>query len=190
MNNWIDDFVRWISEAFAHRSPVDGWFEGFGYALAGVPNSRPLPVGPVPARGRSFESGGALAMVGTAGTGMSAGTGGGAGGAVGKGGGEEEELPTEAILRVNCSDRQYCRMHGHPCSCCGGSDSRCPSGAAAGSYWSACCGGRRIYFRDCCGGGSCPSGCPWCSNSNEPNWCGGAGGNRYLCTMAEDHGRC
>ena len=89
-----------------------------------------------------------------------------------------------------CTDPQYCWMHGHPCACCGGSDAKCPPGTAAGQYWSYCCNKKQIFFRDCCGNRTCPSGCPWCSNSNQPNWCGGAGNNQYVCTLAEQHGAC
>jgi len=91
-----------------------------------------------------------------------------------------------------CSDPQYCNMHGHPCACCDGSDTTCPSGTEIGHYWSFCCSGRSIYFTDCCGRGKkCnTTSCPFCENSSQPNWCGGMGGNVYVCTMAEDKGSC
>ncbi len=92
----------------------------------------------------------------------------------------------------SCSDPQYCHLHGNACACCGGTDASCPGGTEIGHYWSFCCSGRTIYFTDCCGrGATCNSAaCPWCDNSSQPNWCGGAGGNKYVCTMAEDKGSC
>lgn len=91
---------------------------------------------------------------------------------------------------AKCTDKQYCWIHGNPCACCGGSDSKCPSGTEAGATWYYCCSNRRISFRDCCGNVKCPSNCPWCDNSSQPNWCGGKGGDVYVCTLAEDMGSC
>ena len=101
--------------------------------------------------------------------------------------------PLEGVTdaAISCSESRYCWIHGRPCACCGGSDTSCPPGTVLGSYWSYCCSRRLIYYYDCCGGTvNCPSGCPFCNNSSEPNWCGGAGGNRYVCTQAADRGRC
>jgi methylamine dehydrogenase light chain len=81
-----------------------------------------------------------------------------------------------------CSDWKNCGMHGYPCACCGGSSITCPSGTSQGSYWTACCHNRLITYYDCCGSGNCSS-CPWCANSNSPNWCGSVGGD-YVCTLA------
>lgn len=92
---------------------------------------------------------------------------------------------------VSCSESKYCWIHGRPCACCGGSDTSCPAGTVRGSLWSYCCNHRLILYYDCCGGTlTCPAGCPFCNNSSEPNWCGGAGGNRYVCTQAADGGAC
>lgn len=103
-------------------------------------------------------------------------------------------LPVDRTVQVaeassNCSAGMNCGMHGYPCDCCGGTSSTCPSGTTRGSAWTRCCGGisggcKKIWYYDCCGTGSCSSSCSWCSNSNEPNWCGGAGGNAYRCTLA------
>lgn len=93
-------------------------------------------------------------------------------------------------VQVSCSDSKYCWIHGRPCACCGGSDTTCPAGTTKGSFWSYCCGNRLIFYYDCCGAVNCPANCPFCQNSSEPNWCGGAGGNRYVCTQAADKGAC
>jgi hypothetical protein len=99
--------------------------------------------------------------------------------------------PTPApVAPPKCSDTRYCWMHGHPCSCCGGSDTACPTGTNRGSTWTYCCGGRTRSFRDCCGNVTCPSSCVWCDNSTQPNWCYGAGSMNYVCTLSEDLGAC
>lgn len=103
---------------------------------------------------------------------------------------DEADLPTVSGAATSCSSPQYCYIHGYPCACCGGSDTACPSGTSRGWYWPYCCSGRTIWFVDCCGGSACPSSCPICQNSTQPNWCNGAGGNKYTCTLAEDHGAC
>jgi methylamine dehydrogenase light chain len=96
-----------------------------------------------------------------------------------------------AEAAVSCTNTKYCWMHGFPCSCCGGSDTSCPAGTVRGAYWSYCCSHRLILYYDCCGGTvTCPSGCPFCNNSSQPNWCGSAGGGRYVCTQAADGGAC
>lgn len=95
----------------------------------------------------------------------------------------------------------WCGMSGHPCSCCGGSDTSCPNGTSQGSYWKACCNGRQIRYYDCCysaseccstpisaGGADCCPGCTWCSGTYS-NWCGSEG-NCYKCTLAVDVGQC
>ncbi len=92
-----------------------------------------------------------------------------------------------------CGAWQYCGMHGHPCSGCGGSDSSCPGGCTEGSSWTYCCtypGTSCTYYytyRDCCG--SCSS-CSnsFCHGSDESDWCGTAGS--YKCTLAVYGGLC
>lgn len=96
----------------------------------------------------------------------------------------------EPMFHSRCSASRYCWMHGHPCSCCGGSDTVCPEGTVRGSTWTYCCDGRTRSFRDCCGNVTCPEDCDWCDNSSQPNWCGRAGNMQYVCTLAEDLGPC
>jgi methylamine dehydrogenase light chain len=92
---------------------------------------------------------------------------------------------------VNCSDNRYCHLHGYACACCGGTDTKCPTGTTRGHYWSFCCQHSTIWYVDCCGGNTkCPSSCPVCHNSNQPNWCLGYGGGQYICTLAEYQGGC
>ncbi len=105
--------------------------------------------------------------------------------------GSTSRAPAPApVMGPQCSDPRYCWMHGHPCSCCGGSDTACPAGTTRGSTWTYCCGGRTRSFRDCCGNLTCPASCVWCDNSSQPNWCAGAGNNQYVCTLSEDLGPC
>ncbi len=99
------------------------------------------------------------------------------------------EVQPLAPTAVNCGASYLCGIHGAPCECCGGSRTSCPAGTTRGWYWARCCSHRRIQYYDCCGPGSCSSGC-WCNNSAEPNWCQGAGGSHYRCTLSVDAGRC
>jgi hypothetical protein len=89
-----------------------------------------------------------------------------------------------------CNNSENCYLHGFPCACCGGSRTACPSGASPGSFWSFCCNNTMIQFQDCCGGVTCPNSCPFCQNSNQPNWCQGAPTMQYACTMTIGVGSC
>jgi methylamine dehydrogenase light chain len=86
-----------------------------------------------------------------------------------------------------CTYWKYCGMDGYPCANCGGSDTSCPSGSSAGTYWTGCCQNPvnncsyYVAYYDCCGSGSCSTN--WCNNSSQPSWCDGAGGS-YVCTLA------
>jgi hypothetical protein len=89
----------------------------------------------------------------------------------------------------NCSNAQYCGIHGIPCaSCTTGSDTACPTGSTQGTdYWSACCETNEYEYYDCCArtnnphlcGSECigaddcdPGGTAWCSVG------------KYWCTLA------
>jgi methylamine dehydrogenase light chain len=166
----IDRCVQWLGLVLARTLPSPGGFFRLAYAAAGAPVYQPLPSDHRASRPQPPGNVQAFAATSY----------------------QEGTLPEGDITAaaVKCSDPQYCYLHGYACACCGGSDKACPSGTAAGSYWSFCCSDRRIFFRDCCGNKTCPSDCPWCNNSNQPNWCAGAGNNQYVCTLAEDHGPC
>ena len=172
LSAWIDRRIASLSEWLWLWLRPNGQLALAGNTLAGVHDSFHLPLerkghlSHDPTRAAEHQS----ASDGMATTGLPSVSGGQAG--------------------VDCSSPQYCNMHGNPCACCGGSDASCPSGTARGAYWSYCCSGRTRWFTDCCGGSACPASCPWCANSNQPNWCGGAGGNVYRCTLAEDKGPC
>lgn len=169
-SDWMDRRIQsvseWLWRWLAPSSPV----VAVGNVLAGVPNLVHLPL---ERRGR------------------------GRGGGSGQAGGPPAKPDSAARAAsprdatANCSSPQYCFIHGHPCACCGGSDTSCPPGTSRGQYWGYCCHGRTIWFVDCCGGTTtCPASCPFCTNSSQPNWCGSAGGSVYKCTLAEDHGAC
>ncbi len=169
-SDWMDRRIQSVSESLWLWLPPSSPVVAVGNTLAGVPNLVHLPLERrgMSRGGDSGRAGGLQAMSSSAGGGVS---------------------PLDPS--VNCSSPQYCKIHGHPCACCGGSDTSCPPGTSRGSYWGACCSGRTIWFLDCCGGtNACPDSCPICTNSNEPNWCAGAGGWVYRCTLAEDHGAC
>jgi len=93
----------------------------------------------------------------------------------------------------DCNYWQYCYMHGVPCSQCGATDTTCPSGCTAQSYWTHCCWNPsdgcyyNVDYVDCCG---CSPSCDntWCTNSNQGSWCSGGGG--YGCTQAVVHSKC
>jgi hypothetical protein len=57
----------------------------------------------------------------------------------------------------DCNYWEYCYMHGRPCSQCGATDTTCPSGCTAQSYWTQCCWNPsdgcyyRVDYVDCCG---------------------------------------
>lgn len=173
----LDATLSVFSETLARRGAVDDFFISIGYWLAGVRRIRPLPVGVGTRIGTEMSSGGRGRKEDTNNKGRPLAA-------------EKASAMVEPAILAKCSDPQYCWLHGQPCSCCGGSDSACPDGTSAGAYWSYCCSGRRIFFRDCCGQRTCPAGCPFCNNSSQPNWCGGAGNDQYVCTLAEDHGAC
>lgn len=101
------------------------------------------------------------------------------------------------------SDWRLCGIYGNLCkACCGGSASKtsCPSCTTRGSSWSRCCRDpngncKWVSYFDCCGGGSDAANCKgtWCQGNcggSEPNWCGGAGGNVYRCTIVSVGGSC
>jgi hypothetical protein len=98
----------------------------------------------------------------------------------------EDRILAEGV----CNNDENCYLHGFPCACCGGSRTTCPSGASAGSYWSFCCNHVLIRFQDCCGNVACPDACPFCNNSDQPNWCQGAPTSQYACTMTIPVGTC
>lgn len=48
-----------------------------------------------------------------------------------------------------CGRWNYCGMYGRPCSCCGGSDTTCPSGLTKStSFWHRCCSGWDVWYHD------------------------------------------
>jgi hypothetical protein len=85
----------------------------------------------------------------------------------------------------NCTDPQYCGIHGKLCGNCGGSDTGCPAGCSQGpSYWWACCSHRLYLYYDCCTSGSAPDCGAICQGPNPCGtspWCGGT---TYCCTLA------
>lgn len=90
---------------------------------------------------------------------------------------------------VNCASTRYCGLTGHPCSCCGGTDTSCPSGSSPRGWWSQCCGSYEYTYQDCCSNisnHSCQAGCscnnPTASHVYPNQFCEGW---RYLwCTMS------
>lgn len=177
----LDRHLRRLTTYLLRRLPPSGLAGRIGRWLAGTGPALALPVDRRRELGRPRPGADRAAGPG-AGPQVAAFWGGKWGGDGGGGG--------ESGSDCDCSESQYCYLHGRPCKCCGGTDTTCPSGTTPGGYWSYCCDGTRIYFRDCCGEHSCPSGTPFCNNSSQPNWCNGAGGNRYVCTLAEPHGGC
>jgi methylamine dehydrogenase light chain len=84
-----------------------------------------------------------------------------------------------------CGRWNYCGMYGRPCSCCGGSDTTCPSGLTKStSFWHRCCSGWDVWYHDCCGSGSCPGSCDFhACGPSQPSWCGSTPGSP-VCTLA------
>ena|GEM_PF-6008455 len=175
MMNWLDRVVQSVADYLARRVSPRGWLAVAGANAAGFRIYSHLPVD---RRGHEEHR---HSMVG---------------------GSDDRRLlmagpptpvgpPFPATPVMACSDSRYCNMHGRACLCCGGTDVDCPLGTVKGHYWSYCCDHRMIWFIDCCGGTKkCPSSCPWCDNSVQPNWCLSAGKSIYTCTLAEDKGAC
>lgn len=90
-----------------------------------------------------------------------------------------------------------CGMYGTLCcnsgSCAGGCG-ECPSGIPTSPVaWTVCCSGRQLSYYDCCDptGAVFCNGCPFCANGSvQPNWCGPAPWNKYLCTVVSVGGTC
>jgi hypothetical protein len=89
-----------------------------------------------------------------------------------------------------CQDPKLHGMHGRPCRYEGGSDTKCPTGTVSGWFWYYDVPSvGRIYYVDCCGGGT-PKNIVWCNWTSEINWCLGAGRSvtvgktQYFCTLA------
>lgn len=95
-----------------------------------------------------------------------------------------------ALATHNCSPCKYCYLEGYPCSCCGGTDSTCPSGCTAQGYWTGCCcNGLRYRMQDCCGGcPSCPGTCHYCTNA--PPGTAYCTSGSYKCTLAYAYSTC
>jgi len=182
-DRWIDRQLERLCSFFAMNGAPDGGVARLGYAFAGVAAERHLPVERVGVFDqrlhRDRDDGGKW-------TGMN--------GSSVRAGGTDDRDTSGAVTASSggiCAQPQYCNIYGKPCACCGGSDASCPSGTNKGAYWSGSCGGRNIWFTDCCnsGGTACPSSCPFCANSSsgQPSWCAAAGPH-YVCTLAEDKG--
>ena len=101
----------------------------------------------------------------------------------------------------DCDYWRYCAIDGYLCSCCGGSESKCPPGAEPSPVtWIGTCenptDGKRyiISYNDCCGKGEC--GRCFCNRNegdkptyyppknNDINWCVGTKTNAYHCSTA------
>jgi methylamine dehydrogenase light chain len=101
----------------------------------------------------------------------------------------------------SCDYWKYCAIDGFLCSCCGGSSSSCPPGAAPSPIsWVGTChnphDGRDyiLSYNDCCGKTSCGNcGCnrnererpvyrP--SRNNDLNWCMANADVNYHCTVS------
>jgi hypothetical protein len=102
----------------------------------------------------------------------------------------------------DCSDWQYCGIHGFFCqACCGGGPyiTSCPpcTNQQTTTFWSVCCccpgcnkgQGYTVKYIDCCGvktgytaaqAQTCTKK-PKCKNTATANWCGGTG--TYYCTI-------
>jgi methylamine dehydrogenase light chain len=111
------------------------------------------------------------------------------------------EQPTSANDPQSCDYWKYCAIDGFLCSCCGGSSSSCPPGAAPSPIsWVGTChnphDGRDyiLSYNDCCGKNSCGNcGCnrnererpvyrP--SRNNDLNWCMANADVNYHCTVS------
>ena len=115
--------------------------------------------------------------------------------------------PDEAALSgpvadpARCEYWRHCAIDGFLCSCCGGSQTKCPPGTQMSPVtWIGTCknpGDGRDYlvsYNDCCGKGYC--GRCFCNRnegdrpiyyphrSNDINWCAGASTNVYHCSTA------
>ena len=101
----------------------------------------------------------------------------------------------------SCDYWKYCAIDGFLCSCCGGSSSSCPPGAAPSPIsWVGTChnphDGRDyiLSYNDCCGKTSCGNcGCnrnererpPYRpSRNNDLNWCMANADVNYHCTVS------
>lgn len=102
----------------------------------------------------------------------------------------------------SCDYWRYCAFSGAICSCCGGTLTQCPPGSQTATVaWVGSChnptDGRDylISYNDCCGKGSCGSGCGcsrqegdrpvyFPSKSNNVLWCFGSTSHAYHCTLA------
>jgi methylamine dehydrogenase light chain len=172
ISEWLDRQISVLSELCWLRLRPHGRLAVIGNALAGVHNHQHLPIERYALKPQEPANllASSASMV--------------------EGGGGVSSLAVSPAT-VSCTEWQYCYMHGYPCACCGGSDTGCPSGTSAGSHWPYCCSTNTIWFIDCCGGTTtCPNTCSWCTNSTQPNWCGGVGNNRYVCTLAVKVGYC
>jgi methylamine dehydrogenase light chain len=111
------------------------------------------------------------------------------------------EQPTSPNDPQSCDYWKYCAIDGFLCSCCGGSSSSCPPGAAPSPIsWVGTChnphDGRDyiLSYNDCCGKNSCGNcGCnrnererpvyrP--SRNNDLNWCMANADVNYHCTVS------
>jgi methylamine dehydrogenase light chain len=102
---------------------------------------------------------------------------------------------------MSCEYWKYCAIDGFLCSCCGGSSSSCPPGAAPSPItWIGTChnptDGRDyiVSYNDCCGKTSCgncecnrnerekPMYRP--SRNNDLNWCMANADSNYHCSVS------
>jgi hypothetical protein len=170
-DRWLDRQLQRLCDALAIGTSTRGGVARLGYAFAGVDHHAHLPVERYDLhRDRESKDSDGWQPLGA---GPNAGP-----------GGVHDEPDASALVEMAsgggiCSQTQYCNIYGRPCACCGGSDSACPSGANKGWYWSGNCGGRTIWFTDCCASTpqACPSDCPFCKNSpgGQQSWCYNAG---------------
>lgn len=86
---------------------------------------------------------------------------------------------------AKCAPDIFRGMHGNPCKYHGGDATNkfCPAGTTPGLWWRYYVPSlhRNVYYVDCCG--LIPAGGPWCNWAKERNWCAGAGGDIYTCTI-------
>ncbi len=113
----------------------------------------------------------------------------------------EPDAATPAGDPTACEYWRHCAIDGFACSCCGGTQTRCPPGSELSVVtWIGTCRNPAddrdyvVSYNDCCG--KSPCGRCLCNRnegdhpmydpprSNDINWCQGTKSNIYHCTVA------